>query len=118
MIVGHPAGLLARARVVIAGRPRWLPPPCVGIVCLVGRLGAAPPDSVSWLGSEQVPVSGIITGVAGSLGTVVFAGLCNIVEVGSPTVARRQADTFGTSTPNRSLTSFSCDVWSNTSEAM
>src|ERR1700733_3681642 len=58
------------------------------------------------------------TEVEGSFGTLAFAGLWNSVEVRSPTVARRQADTFGTSTPNRSLTSLSCEVWSNTSEAM
>jgi hypothetical protein len=85
---------------------------------LVGTLGAAPPVSVSWLNSEHVPVSGITTDVAGRLGTVSLAGLWNIVDVRSPTVARRHADTFGTSIPNRSLTSLSCEVWSNTSEAM
>ena len=58
------------------------------------------------------------TDVAGRVGTAPLAGLWNIVEVRSPTVACRHADTFGTSTPNRSLTSLSCDVWSNTSDAM
>jgi hypothetical protein len=33
-------------------------------------------------------------------------------------VARRHADTLGTSTPNRSLTGLSCEVWSNTSDAI
>ncbi len=42
----------------------------------------------------------------------------NIVEVRSPTVARRQAETLGTSTPNRAAMSCSWEVWSKVSDAM
>ena len=62
-------------------------------------------------------MAGKKTEVAGNFGNAVSLGPRKIAEVRSPTVRRRQADTFGTSTPNRSLTSFSWDVWSNTSEA-
>src|SRR6202050_681773 len=80
--------------------------------------GGAPPESVSWLPSAQEPVSGSSTDVFGSFGTLVSCLPVNSAEVRSPTVLRRHADTFGTSTPNRLETSCSCEVWSNTSVAM
>jgi hypothetical protein len=80
--------------------------PCwVGMAWLVGTSGAAPPCSSSWESVLQLPLranSGL--GGVGSAGTDVLA-VAPSVEVRSPTVACRQADTLGTSTPNRSATS-------------
>src|SRR5581483_11088054 len=97
-----------------------LPPCWSGIAWVAGSVGPAPPTrpGVAWSVPEQGPLAGQYGVGTGSVGVDASVRPWNSVVVRSPTVALRQSETFGTATPNRWLISFSCEVWSSTSETI